>query len=106
MAPEATALLASRAWPGNVRELEHVLERAVVMAPGPVIGPGDLGLDRGSETPDALDYHATVQTAVGGTERALIERALAECGNNRTRAAKLLGIGRRTLLYKLKRYGI
>jgi hypothetical protein len=54
----------------------------------------------------ALDFRRTLETAVGGTERALIERALHVTRNNRTQAARLLGIGRRTLLYKLKRYGI
>ncbi len=105
LSPDAVAALAGRPWPGNVRELENVIEQAVVMTAGTVIGPADLGLDDGA-APSGLRYHDAVQTALGGTERTLIERALVETGNNRTQAARLLGIGRRTLLYKLKRYGI
>ena len=92
LSPEAVAALVARAWPGNVRELENVIEQAAVMAEGPVIGPAD--------------YRGVVGAAVDHTERTLIARALAAAGQNRTRAARLLGIGRRTLLYKLKRHGL
>jgi DNA-binding NtrC family response regulator len=105
LTPDAVAALSERPWPGNVRELENVIEQAVVMTAGTTIGPADLGLDAPAAVP-GLRYHAAVQTAVDGTERTLIERALAETNNNRTQAARLLGIGRRTLLYKLKRYGL
>jgi DNA-binding NtrC family response regulator len=104
LAPEALAVLAARPWPGNVRELENVIEQAVVLGEGPVLGPGDLGLD-GVAAERGLDYHRVLGAALGSAERALIERALAASGQNRTRAARLLGIGRRTLLYKLKRLG-
>src|SRR5207249_4719399 len=57
-------------------------------------------------TEHELDYRGVVGAAVDHTERALIARALAAAGQNRTRAARLLGIGRRTLLYKLKRHGL
>jgi len=105
-APETLPALAARPWPGNVRELENVVEQAVVMAAAPVLGPADLGLDAPAAEEGPVAWRDAVRSAVGGTERALIERALAECGQNRTRAAQLLGIGRRTLLYKLKRYAI
>ncbi|TMB05573.1 MAG: sigma-54-dependent Fis family transcriptional regulator, partial [Deltaproteobacteria bacterium] len=106
LSPEALAALAARAWPGNVRELENVIEQAAVMAEGPVVSPADVG-----ETPHArpeheLDYRGVVGAVVDQTERAVIARALAAAGQNRTRAARLLGIGRRTLLYKLKRHGL
>jgi DNA-binding NtrC family response regulator len=104
-APEALAALAARAWPGNVRELENAVEQAVVMAEGPAIEPADLGLDAPPAEP-GLDYRGAVRAAQGSAERTLIERALEATDQNRTRAARLLGIGRRTLLYKLKRYGI
>jgi len=73
-------------------------------AVGPAIDASALELGRGPAV--GLDFRRTLETAVGGAERALIERALAATQNNRTRAARLLGIGRRTLLYKIKRYGI
>jgi Nif-specific regulatory protein len=98
---EALDALVARPWPGNVRELANVVEQAVVLAEGPIIGLGDDGAQ-----PSGLDYRSAMAAAVGDAERALIERALTACGQNRTRAARQLGIGRRTLLYKLKRYGL
>ena len=69
--------------------------------------PADLGLEASDAVGDRLDYRQRgADTAVERTERALIERALAAAGQNRTHAARLLGIGRRTLLYKLKRHGL
>ncbi len=105
LTPDAVAALAARPWPGNVRELENTIEQAVVMTAGTTIGPAELGLETPGTAP-GLRYHAAVQNALDGTERALIERALVETNNNRTQAARLLGIGRRTLLYKLKRHGL
>jgi two-component system response regulator HydG len=105
-APDALAALAQRAWPGNVRELENAIEQAVVMTAGPLIEPADLGVEAPAAPAPGQAYRAAVRAVVGDTERSLIERALAECGQNRTKAAQLLGIGRRTLLYKLKRYGL
>ncbi len=104
--PATLVALAERPWPGNVRELENVIEQAVVMALGPTLTPADVGLEARSSEEQAGRWRAAVRAAVGETERALLERALAQCGQNRTQAARLLGIGRRTLLYKLKAYGI
>ncbi|HZP43288.1 MAG TPA: sigma-54-dependent Fis family transcriptional regulator [Candidatus Binatia bacterium] len=101
---DALAALAARPWPGNVRELENAVEQAVVLAEGPVVGLPDAP-DAGAPE-QALDYRRVVGGAADGAERTLIERALAATGHNRTHAARLLGIGRRTLLYKLKRHGL
>jgi DNA-binding NtrC family response regulator len=106
LAPEAIAALAGRPWPGNVRELENVIEQAVVMASGPVIGPDEVGAAAAAAPSAGVAYRQAVGSAVESAERAVIERALAATGANRTRAARLLGIGRRTLLYKLKRHGL
>jgi DNA-binding NtrC family response regulator len=103
-APEALVWLATRPWPGNVRELENAVERAVVMAGGATIGAADLDLDAEAGRPAAIDFRRALATVAGDAERALIERALAVARDNRTHAARLLGIGRRTLLYRLKRY--
>ena len=106
--PEALAALAAHRWPGNVRELEHAVERAVVLAEGPVIGEEDL--------PDAVRYGPPAEPAASGDlsikrgtrdlEARLIRAALERTGGNRTRAAELLEISYRALLYKIKEYGL
>lgn len=108
----ARALLAHR-WPGNVRELEHALEQAVLVADGAEIEPGDLGLTASNpmgvrlELPDHLeDLPSSVSEVTEIAERRMIERALEASEGNRTHAARVLGVSRRTLLYKLKRLGI
>ncbi len=106
LAPDALAALGTRPWPGNVRELANVIEQAVVLGEGPLLRAVDVELDGGATAEQGLDYRRAVDAALGTAERALIERALATAGQNRTHAARLLGIGRRTLLYKLKRYGL
>lgn len=106
-APEAIAALAARSWTGNVRELANVIEQAVVMAADAVITPQDV--DATEPSPERVagrELRDAVDAATADAERALIERTLDAVGRNRTRAAAQLGIGRRTLLYKLKRYGI
>jgi two-component system response regulator HydG len=106
--PRAMDLLMRYDWPGNVRELENVVERAVIMARGEMITP--------AEFPDILqeldpEVKATyVNLSPGRTlkdvEKDMIIRTLEETAGNRTHAAKILGISRRTLQLKLKEYGI
>ena len=106
----ARALLAHR-WPGNIRELEHAMEQAVLVAEGAEIEPRDLGLAAADpsglrvELPeDVDDFHEVMAELQQLAERRLLQRALADNNGNRTRAAKALGLARRTLLYKLKRH--
>jgi two-component system response regulator AtoC len=106
---DALDKLVAYPWPGNIRELENVIERAVILAEGDRIstrelpdnvvdardgnappGPGDLSLKRGRRV----------------VEADLIRRALSATDGNRTKAARLLEISHRALLYKLKDYGI
>ena len=106
--PRAMDLLMRYEWPGNVRELENVVERAVILARGEMVTP--------AEFPDILlqldpEIKATyVNLSPGRTlkdvEKDMIIRTLEETGGNRTHAAKILGISRRTLQLKLKEYGI
>ncbi len=119
LAPDAIALLQGRAWPGNVRELQHAVERAVILSTEPVLQPTAFDAPRfgledaheerhparaqrvsGSpvEAPDAVVLDSL---NVADAERKLIERALAACNGNRTRAAELLGFSVRTLRNKL-----
>jgi len=106
---EALALLISAPWKGNVRELENVVEQAVILSHGEVIGPHDLAIAQGVSPAelrvvipaDRTSYRETLSEVTALAEARLIQNALAQCNNNRSQAARLLGIGRRTLLYKL-----
>jgi two-component system response regulator AtoC len=105
------ALLGHR-WPGNVRELEHALERAVVLADGPLIHEQDLpDTVRAPAHPPAAGDAAplgdlSVKRATRALEERLIRAALEKTGGNRTRAAELLDLSYRALLYKIRDYGI
>lgn len=140
IAPEVVQQLRRYPWPGNVRELQHVIERAVILSPEPMLGekafdPERFGLSSGLDifTARRLVRRAGAAGAAGGVasgpglnlpsdssemhvdsdavvlntlnvadaERVLIERALEAAGNNRTRAAELLGMSVRTLRNKL-----
>ncbi len=89
------------AWPGNVLELRNAMERAVTLADGGEILaehlPGDL--NDGGEGGRLRDH-------VGSVERDAIIKALADNNYNQTHAAKLLGISRRALIYKMEKYGL
>ncbi len=103
------ALLAHR-WPGNVRELEHAIERAVVLAEGPEIGEDDLPESvRDRPAPPAAAAPGgdlSLRRALQATEAQVLRAALERTGGNRTRAAELLGISYRALLYKIKDHGL
>jgi len=95
---EALKSLCSYSWPGNIRELRNVLERAIILCQGQVITTGSLTLPAAApeETPELL--------TLSEVERIHIRNVLASSGNNRTKAAKLLGISRSTLNEKIKTY--
>ncbi len=107
---EAYALLKSYAWPGNVRELENVIERAMILEDTGWITPDSLPISarfgaqatQVSATSSALSIKKAHETI----ERTLIKRALEATGNNKTKAAELLEISFRALLYKIKDYGL
>ncbi|MHC4816358.1 MAG: sigma-54 interaction domain-containing protein, partial [Planctomycetota bacterium] len=89
-------------WPGNVRELEHCIESAVVLCRGETIDLPHLSLPApiAEEAGEGRGYPPT--TPMAEVELDHIHRVLAHCNGNRTEAARLLGIGRNTLLRKLK----
>jgi DNA-binding NtrC family response regulator/pSer/pThr/pTyr-binding forkhead associated (FHA) protein len=91
-------------WPGNVRELRNVIERAVVLADGDELTPAELPDRMGGTV--AAPSGLPMREQVDELERRALERALSECAGNRTHAAKKLGISRRALLYKIKKYGL
>ena len=101
LAPEAEARLLGWEWPGNVRELKNVLERAAILADGPLLRAEHIWLD-----PEAEKPAATSGATLADLERDAIVRTLAAVDGNRRRAAEILDIGERTLYDKLKRYGI
>ena len=111
--PDTMALLENYRWPGNVRELEHVIERAVSLAPGPLIIPDDLpeevkqGPAPDTTTEDAL-FVGRDQSLVtlDEMEKRYLLRVLRETGGNKVRAAKILGIDRRTLYRMAERFGL
>jgi two-component system response regulator AtoC len=108
----AIAALTSHGWPGNVRELKSAVERAALLANARVIEPNDLGLpasdaDSGGAPPR---YASATQIDELSTspdlERERIIRALEDCGGNQSRAAKLLGVSRRTLVRRIAQLGL
>ena len=113
--PPARTLLRNYAWPGNVRELRNVIERAVVVCAGEQVGPEDLperirggaadvvtSSSVSEPPPDDADFKDRVRQY----ETQLILDALKRCGGNQTMAAKMLRMPLRTLVHKLKQYGI
>jgi two-component system response regulator AtoC len=116
LSPEAEALMAAYAWPGNVRELENAMERAVLLADGPLLLPTNLP-ERLWEAPAAASSPASTSVQQSGSDLSLkramreleetyIRAALRRTRGNRTRAAEVLDISHRALLYKIKEYGI
>jgi two-component system response regulator AtoC len=117
LSPEAVAHLEGYAWPGNVRELRNVVERALVLCPGATIGPQHLLLDAaGPRSSRAPPPSAPAETAappssrlhdqIEALERQRVVEALDRFGGNQTKAARLLGISRRTLLARLDAWGL
>ena len=108
--PAAREALRQYTWPGNVRELMHVVERAVLMADGPVIDAGLLGLSPPpAGTPDFSSDASGVPDGdlnLFRMEQRLIRTALALTRGNVSAAARKLGVTRGTLRYRMRKYGI
>lgn len=98
--PALQALLA-HPWPGNVRELDHAIERAVLLARGKVLEPGDLGLRTPGDGAPPIE-----RLTLDEAERLLIQRALERHGGNVSEAARSLGLSRSALYRRLERHGI
>ena len=114
IAPDAIDLLMNYDWPGNVRELQNAIEQAVVICDSEIIHPDDL--PEKVHFADAqvhviipenrFEFKDILNEVLEQTESQLINRALELTEGNRTKAAELLGISRRGLLYKLKEESI
>ncbi len=122
IAPEALAKLRRHRWPGNVRELENVIERAVVLGQGEWIRadhvlepdvpprttatpvPGAEPRSAGGSADDLIDQAVESGTSLEAFERELIRQALDRTSGNVTQAARLLGLSRRTLQYRIEKH--
>jgi transcriptional regulator with GAF, ATPase, and Fis domain len=123
LTPAAIERLRSHDWPGNVRELRNVMERAVLLATGAAIEVEHVALEAPNELSGALDdevettvvgipnvFARSLQAGAEGDgaelERERVISALEACGGNQTRAAKLLGISRRTLVNRIEEFNL
>ncbi|MGB5515299.1 MAG: sigma-54 dependent transcriptional regulator, partial [Thermoanaerobaculia bacterium] len=97
----ARTAMRKHGWPGNVRELDHAVERGVLMAQGPLIATGDLGLESGVEAAAQLEK-MTLEDA----ERLLIQKALDKAQGNVSLAAEDLGLSRSALYRRLEKHGL
>ncbi|MBI5411373.1 MAG: sigma-54-dependent Fis family transcriptional regulator [Nitrospirae bacterium] len=111
--PETMTLLQRHQWPGNVRELENVIERAVSLSHGPLVLPEDLpdavrtaGASAESEALPRETQEKSPLLTLEEMEKQYLLRVLREVGGNKVRAAKILGIDRRTLYRMAERFGL
>jgi two-component system response regulator HydG len=106
VSPRAMRLVMRYDWPGNVRELENAVQRAVVLSRGETIFPEHLPAKVQAAGGTAGDEALTPGKTIREVERDIIVKTLKETGGNRSKAAEILGIARRTLQNKIKEYGI
>ncbi|HSB68765.1 MAG TPA: sigma-54 dependent transcriptional regulator [Candidatus Methylomirabilis sp.] len=101
LSEEAMALLMDYRWPGNVRELENCIERAVVLAKGPIITAAELPPSIRAISPKE-GLRLPIGMTLADLEREAILRTLSHCRGNRSAAARTLGLSERTLYRKLR----
>jgi DNA-binding NtrC family response regulator len=97
----AMQALLEHSWPGNVRELDHAIERAVLMAQGPLVKSSDLALRPGRESSMRIE-----DMSLEDVECFLIKKAMSRYDGNVSQAAKALGLSRSALYRRLQRYGL
>ncbi|MCB2193172.1 MAG: sigma-54 dependent transcriptional regulator [Deltaproteobacteria bacterium] len=112
VSPRAMQALMEHPWPGNVRQLENVIARAVILSKSQRLGWEDFSDLLGDEEPTSPSPGGIISglpeegATIKDMERELIEKTLAQCGGNKSQAAKRLGISRKGLYEKLERYGV
>jgi DNA-binding NtrC family response regulator len=108
ISPECLSFLDAYTFPGNVRELENEIARAMTLAPDRGSISAEYLSDAVRQVPEKSPAlkEGSVQAQTDNLERTLVREALAACQGNRTRAAQKLGLSRRGLLNKIKRYGL
>jgi two-component system, NtrC family, response regulator HydG len=109
---DAVGVLSAASWPGNVRELENFIERLAIFCTSGEIGVADVESERRVSVPAAASTNGAAQAAADSAktledmERQHIVRVLEENSGNKSRAARALGIERKTLYQKARRLGI
>jgi len=111
VSPEALALMMRHPWTGNVRELQNCIERAVILCDGRAVQPEHLGLStiapvEEASPPVSGSLLEASSAAVRAVESRMIERILRETGGNKSKAAEILQVSYKTLLTKIKDYGL
>ncbi|MGE4504825.1 MAG: sigma-54-dependent transcriptional regulator [Desulfovibrionaceae bacterium] len=106
VSPGLLAALSAYAWPGNVRELENVLERALILARSDELGQELLPPQIQDASPQAAPEPREAAHVLENAEREALVQTLEQYGGHREKTADALGISRRTLQYKLKKYGL
>ena len=113
ISPEAMDALENYPWPGNVRELRNVVERTVIFQESPVIRPSDLPAEIRTATrtggPGDVDGDFTLPeegVCLDEVERSLIGQALARTSGNQSESARLLGLSRAKLRYRMQKHGL
>jgi DNA-binding NtrC family response regulator len=111
--PAALKLLTDYHWPGNVRQLENIIERAVALSSGPVLDAGDIHLDArplpgapGSAGPSGTVPFLPEGMTLEQWEDELIREAMRRASGNKSEAARLLGLSRNALRYRLSKLGV
>ncbi len=107
VSPEAMKILMDYHWPGNVRELQNIMERAAALATGPVLEAADIQIDyqRTKPTESSASFIPEGST-LEEWEDEMIREALRRANGNKSQAARLLGLSRNALRYRLSKIGI
>jgi len=110
ISPAAVDKLLEHAWPGNVRELENTIERSLVLASGDTLQPGDIRLEEARGVSAAMQSQQAPLLPEGETlehwEQMMIKEALRRANGNKSQAARMLGLTRNALRYRLSQMGM
>jgi DNA-binding NtrC family response regulator len=105
--PEAMQILVNYHWPGNVRELQNIVERACALAKGSVLTPADIHLDiRPAKDANGAGGFLPEGMTLEKWEDEMVQEALRRANGNKSQAARLLGLSRNALRYRLSKIGI
>jgi DNA-binding NtrC family response regulator len=105
LADSGLKVMQEYSWPGNIRQLQHMMERLTILAPGPATG-GRIDAEAVRQAIDQMDSRDGASDSLADTEAEQIRRVMAATNGNKSRAAKILGIERKTLYRKLDRMGL